>query len=115
MAGLTLEQHIANRSHIAAETPQWLDPSHIAFVSDFSGTPDVWSISVGGGFPQRLTTGLGEVPFMNSRIVRLSPDMRWLAYVANAGPGMEIFLSPTDGGPARQLTHGGGMISALSW
>ena len=115
MSGFTIEQHIANRSRIAAETPQWLDPSHIAFVSDLSGTPDVWCIPAAVGFPQRLTTGLGEVPFMSSRIVRLSPDQRQLAYVANAGPALEIFLSPTDGGPARQLTHAGGAISGLSW
>ena len=115
MPGLTLDQLIANRSRIAAETPQWLDPAHIAFVSDLGGAPDIWSIAIDGGFPERLTAGLGEVPFMNSRIVRLSPDKRLLAYVADTGSGMEICLAPTDGGPARQLTHGGGMIGALSW
>src|SRR5437868_3533210 len=110
-----VDQILANRSLLAAETPQWLDDGRIAFVSTLANATELWSVDTAGGFPQRLTAGLGGVAFMASRLVCVSPDGRWVAYISDAGGTTEVWLWPTDGGAARQLTRLGGDIIALSW
>ena len=75
----------------------------------------IWVVPASGGEVKRLTTGIS-----NSHSPSWSPDGRWLAFVSNregeiaakdaseqkkAGKGKDqIWLLPTDGGEAHQLT-----------
>lgn len=113
---LTLDQLLAIRARVAAEPPQWsADGSHIAFISDLSGMSDLWSIGAQGGFPTRLTTGMGGLRFLDSRSARRSPDGHWIAYVSERDGASEVWLWPHDGGASFQLTRLGANVNALSW
>src|SRR5260221_2245718 len=67
----------------------------IVFVCD----DDLWRVDAAGGVARRLTAGLGEVGAPS-----LSPDGRWLAYVARDEQHPEVYLMPAEGGPARRMT-----------
>lgn len=114
---ISIDQLVSLRSFLALEPPQWLpDGRRIAFLAGFSGGAEMWSMDVNGGFPQRLTVGMGAVRFLSSPTPRLSPDGRTLAYIAEKdGPDGEIYLWESDGGATRQLTRLGAHINALSW
>jgi dipeptidyl aminopeptidase/acylaminoacyl peptidase len=140
---LTIDQILATRSWVAADLPQWwagsqVDPprdfgggdssrahggaegvapsaSQVAFVSGLGGETDMWSVDAGGGFPLRLTEGMGGVRFLGTRIPRVSPDGRWIAYLSERTGAAEIWLWPTNGGSIRRLTHLGNNINSVSW
>jgi dipeptidyl aminopeptidase/acylaminoacyl peptidase len=80
------------------------DGSRVAFVSNISGIPQVWTIPSGGGFPELVTNG--EDPVTS---VTWSPDGEWLAYGLAPGGGMnsQVYLVKPDGTGARMLTAGG--------
>jgi tricorn protease len=67
----------------------------IVFVCD----DDLWRVDATGGVARRLTAGLGE-----PSTPALSPDGRWLAYVARDEQHPEVYLMPSHGGPARRMT-----------
>jgi dipeptidyl aminopeptidase/acylaminoacyl peptidase len=115
-ATLTLDQLLAIRSRVVVEPPQWsADGTQIAFMSDLSGTTDLWAIGAQGGFPRRLTTGMGSVRFLDLRNPRWSPDGRWIVYISEKTGSSELWLWPNDGGPSFQLTRLGANINALNW
>ena len=80
------------------------DGKHIAFVSDMSGVPQVWTVPAGGGFPIQVTALDDPV----SGAV-WSPDGAWLAFSVAPGGGLneQIYLVRPDGGQLRRLTDGG--------
>jgi len=67
----------------------------IVFVCD----DDLWRVDAAGGVARRLTAGLGE-----PSTPALSPDGRWLAYVARDEQHPEVYLMAAEGGPARRMT-----------
>jgi tricorn protease len=67
----------------------------LVFVCD----DDLWRVEAAGGVARRLTAGLGE-----PSTPALSPDGRWLAYVARDEQHPEVYLMPGEGGPARRMT-----------
>jgi tricorn protease-like protein len=67
----------------------------IVFVCD----DDLWRVDAAGGLARRLTAGLGE-----PSNPALSPDGRWLAYVARDEQHPEVYLMPGEGGAARRMT-----------
>lgn len=77
----------------------------------------VWRVSATGGTPRQLTYGeRGESQ------PSWSPDGRTIAFVAARGTGSgdeaprpQLWLLPTDGGEARQLTTARDGVSAYSW
>jgi dipeptidyl aminopeptidase/acylaminoacyl peptidase len=80
------------------------DGSRIAFVSNLSGVPQVWTVPTAGGYPELVTAGDDPVAS-----VRWSPDGAWLAYSLAPGGGMnaQVYLVRPDGTGTRMLTAGG--------
>jgi dipeptidyl aminopeptidase/acylaminoacyl peptidase len=80
------------------------DGSHLAFVSNISGLPQVWTVAASGGWPT-LVTALDD-PISE---VAWSPDGRWLAFVLAPGGGMnqQLYLVRPDGTNLKRLTAGG--------
>ena len=114
--GLTLDQILSIHSLVAGETPQWSPDGHkIAFVSSLGGSDDVWTVSPEGGFPTRLTLGMGEVSFLAPRILRWSPDGQYLSYISRNTGNDEVCLWPENGDSGFTLTSLGGQILSMSW
>lgn len=80
------------------------DGKTIAFVSNLSGIPQVWTMPVGGGFPKLVTAFDDPVGF-----VAWSPDGKWLAFNVAPGGGFneQIYVARPDGSDLRRLTEGG--------
>ena len=80
------------------------DGTHLAFVSDLTGVPQVWTVPVEGGQPTRVTA-------LDDQISRVSwsPDGAWLAFTIAPGGGMntQVYIMHPDGTALRRLTDGG--------
>lgn len=74
--------------------------NRVAFVSDRSGTPEVWVAEVDGSSPTRLTS-LGG-PTIHT--IRWSPDGTRLCFVARRGGQSNLHLISASGGPPSRLT-----------
>ena len=71
---------------------------------------DLWRVEANGGAARRLTAGLGEVGWP-----ALSPDGRWLAYIARDEQHPEVYLMPAQGGAARRMTWLGPDTIVRGW
>src|ERR1700730_12704147 len=80
------------------------DGLQIAFVSNLSGLPQVWTVDADGGWPQPVTALDEQVGQ-----VRGSPDGRWLAFSVAPGGGMntQVYVVRPDGKELRRVTEGG--------
>lgn len=80
------------------------DGTRIAFVSDLTGTPQIWVMPVEGGWPTLVTADNDPVGF-----VEWSPTSDWLAYSLAPGGGMntQVYVVKSDGTGQRRLTRGG--------
>ncbi len=80
------------------------DGKRIAFVSNMSGMPQIWTMSAEGGFPTLVTASEDPVGF-----VSWSPDGAWLAFNVAPGGGFneQIYVVRPDGTGLRRLTEGG--------
>ena len=79
------------------------DATHIAFISDLNGTPQVWIVPTQGGWPEMITSLDDQV-----QEVSWSPDGTWLAFSLAPGGGMnrQVYLVHPDGTGLRRLTDG---------
>jgi dipeptidyl aminopeptidase/acylaminoacyl peptidase len=77
------------------------DGAHVAYVTDLTGTPQLWRVPASGGAPERLTFDCDRVG-----AYRFSPDGRRIAYGADAGGNerWQIWAMNADGTAARRLT-----------
>ena len=86
------------------------DGAQLAFISDMTGSPQVWRISVSGGSPAAVTA-------FDEQVTRVSwsPDGEWLAVESAPGGGMntQIELVRPDGSEVRRLTAGGSVNNWL--
>jgi len=90
--------------------PRWSpDGRSIAFDVRTDGNADVYTLSVEGGRPQRLTTNaaLDVVPSW-------SHDGQWIYFGSNRSGAWEVWEKPVAGGEARPVTHGGGFAALES-
>lgn len=80
------------------------DGTRIAFISNLSGLPQVWTVSTKGGWPELITALDDQIPG-----VAWSPDGAWLAFVLAPGGGMnqQIYLVRPDGSEMHRITAGG--------
>lgn len=80
------------------------DGSEIAFLTNLSGSPQVWRMPVAGGYPEMVTSFDDPVGG-----VEWSPDGKWLALAVAPGGGLnsQVVLVRPDGTGARRLTAGG--------
>ncbi len=80
------------------------DGGQIAFVSNISGIPQVWTVPVESGWPAKVTALDDPVD-----MVRWSPAGDWLAFSLAPGGGMnqQIYLVRPGGGDPRRITAGG--------
>ena len=80
------------------------DGSRLAFVTNISGSPQVWTMPSAGGYPTLVTAfddPVGRVSW--------SPDGAWLAFNVAPGGGFneQIYIARPDGSDLRRLTAGG--------
>jgi tricorn protease len=78
----------------------------IVFVCD----DDLWRVDAKGGTARRLTAGLGE-----PATPAISPDGKWIAYVGRDEQHPEVYLMPSEGGPARRMTWLGPDVLVRGW
>ncbi|MFN2431327.1 MAG: prolyl oligopeptidase family serine peptidase [Gemmatimonadota bacterium] len=80
------------------------DGKRLAFVSNMSGSPQVWTIPAEGGFPEMVTAFDDPVGF-----VEWSPEGSFLAFTLAPGGGMneQVYLVRPDGTGVKRLTEGG--------
>jgi dipeptidyl aminopeptidase/acylaminoacyl peptidase len=80
------------------------DGSRIAFVTNISGVPQVWTMPTAGGYPSLVTSFDDPVGF-----VTWSPDGQWLAFNVAPGGGFneQIYIVRPNGTELRRLTDGG--------
>ncbi|MEP6994895.1 MAG: S9 family peptidase [Acidobacteriota bacterium] len=80
------------------------DGKTIAYVTNISGSPQVWTVDAAGGYPNQVTASDDPVG-----IVEWSPDGAWLAFSLAPGGGMneQEYLVRPDGTGLKRLTDGG--------
>jgi len=91
----------------AAGTPRWSpDGKRIAFDARMDRGSDVYVIDLEGGVPRRLS----DDPSDNS-IPSWSRDGKWVYFRSGRTGRNEIWKSPSEGGPAAQVTRNGGHVA----
>src|SRR5688572_10160041 len=101
---------LAKRVEAMAQIPSTFSPVYsrdgkrIAFLSNRSGTPQVWMVDAAGGEPTQITQGTDPVGS-----VEWSPVDDRIAYDVARGGGYntQLFYSNPDGSDARRITSGG--------
>ena len=99
-----LESSVALMGKIgSASSPSFSpDGKTIAFISNMSGSPQVWTMPGVGGYPKLITAFDDPVGF-----VTWSPDGKWLAFNVAPGGGLneQIYISRPDGGELRRINR----------
>jgi dipeptidyl aminopeptidase/acylaminoacyl peptidase len=112
--GPTLTARIEALGRINSATSPTLSPDskRLAFISNESGSPQVWmrSLDPRDPAPRQLTS----LPDPVGRVL-WSPTGQWLAYTVSPGGGLntQIWVMKADGTGARRLTPGGRENNAL--
>lgn len=65
----------------------------------FSYAGDIWVSDISGSFARRLTSGPGIEYFP-----KFSPDGKWIAFTGEYDGYFQVFVMPSEGGEAKQLT-----------
>jgi dipeptidyl aminopeptidase/acylaminoacyl peptidase len=101
---------LAARVKAMAEIPSTSSPvfspdgKRIAFLSNRTGTPQVWTVAAAGGEPKQITRSTDPVGS-----VAWSPVEDRIAYDVARGGGFnaQVFLANPDGSDAKRITSGG--------
>jgi dipeptidyl aminopeptidase/acylaminoacyl peptidase len=86
----------------SASSPTFsLNGDRVAFLTNITGTPQVWTVGAGGGWPEQLTYYADRVDF-----VRWSPDGTGMVFAKSRGgdENAQLFWLAPDGSEIRQLT-----------
>jgi tricorn protease len=71
---------------------------------------DLWSVSLQGGLPRRLTNGFG----LSSHPV-FSPDGSMIAFAGEEEGSREVYVIPSEGGIPKRLTFLGQTLLVVDW
>lgn len=108
-----LASRVAAFSRINSATSPSLSPDgqRLAYLSNASGSPQIWVKSLNDGTARQIT----RLPDPVSRVI-WSPTADMLAYVVAPGGGLneQIWVMRPDGSEARRLTDGGKANNGLS-
>lgn len=76
----------------------------IVFISNMSGSPQIWKIPSSGGWPVQLTAYSDPVTAMSA-----APKSNIIAFQLAPGGGLntQIYIMKADGGSVKQITKGG--------
>ncbi len=87
------------------------DGTRIAFISDLSGSPQLWTVAAGGGWPRRVTAFPDQVTS-----ARWSPVDDRIAVEVAPGGGLDqqVYTVRADGLDVRLLTPGGAENNRLA-
>jgi dipeptidyl aminopeptidase/acylaminoacyl peptidase len=106
LAASDLEVAVARMARVGASRSPSFSPDGktLAFVSNLTGVPQVWTIPAAGGFPTLVTSFDDPVGG-----VEWSPDGKWIAFSLAPGGGMntQVYLVRPDGAGLKRLTDGG--------
>jgi dipeptidyl aminopeptidase/acylaminoacyl peptidase len=86
----------------SASSPTFsMNGDRVAFLTNITGTPQVWTVGAGGGWPEQLTYYTDRVDF-----VRWSPDGTAMVFAKSRGgdENAQLFWLAPDGSEIRQLT-----------
>lgn len=80
------------------------DGKTVAFISNLSGNPQIWTVPAGGGWPTQITAFDDQV-----NTVTWSPAGDWLAFSMAPGGGLntQVYVIRPDGSGLQRLTPGG--------
>jgi dipeptidyl aminopeptidase/acylaminoacyl peptidase len=80
------------------------DGKTLAFLCDMSGSPQIWTAPIEGGWPTQVTSFDDPVGG-----VTWSPNSEWLAFSISPGGGMnsQVYVAKSDGTSVKRLTAGG--------
>jgi dipeptidyl aminopeptidase/acylaminoacyl peptidase len=101
-----LETRVALMARMGfANSPQFSpDGRRLAFITNLSGSPQVWVLDAQGGYPRQVTA-------LDDPVTELawSPNADWLAIEVAPGGGLnsQIHVVRPDGSGMRRLTQGG--------
>ena len=100
---------LAARIKAMAEIPSTFSPQYsrdgkrIAFLSNRSGTPQVWMVDAAGGEPKQITQGTDPVGSVSGRRWRTGSRTT----LRGGGFNSQVFYSKPDGTDAKRMTSGG--------
>jgi Tol biopolymer transport system component len=87
------------------------DGQRLAFVSDRTGSLEIWRCDSEGGNAMALTNFGGA----HTGTPRWSPDGQWIVFDSNADDSQEIFVIGAEGGQPRRLTFDAALDIHPSW
>jgi Tol biopolymer transport system component len=87
------------------------DGKKIAFVSDRTGSLEIWTCDSDGDNPIQLTNIGGQ----HTGTPRWSPDGQWIVFDSGVEANQEIFVISADGGKPRRLTFDPALDMIPSW
>ena len=87
------------------------DGTRLAFVSERSGHPEVWTAGIDGATPTQITSLNGP----SIRSVTWSSDGTRLSFVARQNGNANLFVVPASGGPLTQITNTASEVLAPQW
>jgi tricorn protease len=76
----------------------------------FSFLGDVWTASENGSNLQRITANPARDVYP-----RFSPDGKWIAFSSDRNGNLDVYVVPSEGGQAKQLTFHSADDIVLNW
>ncbi|WP_133471179.1 S41 family peptidase [Paraglaciecola marina] len=76
----------------------------------FTAEGDLWKLTLGEQYAQRLTTQPNE-----EREAHISKDGQWISFVANYTDSPELYIMPIQGGIAKRLTYENVSVKNHGW
>lgn len=106
VAASDLSTEVTLMARIGSSTTATFSPDgkRVAFISNMSGIPQIWTVSSSSGWPTQVTAFDDPVSG-----VQWSPDGEWLAFSVAPGGGMntQVYLARPDGSGLKRITAGG--------